>query len=136
MSIGARSIIDDTGTLIAIHIETTSDLGSGINFLTEGESELQVGVFKHPSNHLIRRHWHPPFVRELSRTCEVLYLETGRIEVELFNNSLVPIETFTLNPGGILVLLSGGHGFKTLEPSTLIEVKQGPYAGNKDKELF
>ena len=35
-----------------------------------------------------------------------------------------------------LLLAHGGHGFHMLEPSEMIEVKQGPYAGDMDKTRF
>jgi hypothetical protein len=33
-------------------------------------------------------------------------------------------------------LAAGGHGFKMLEKSEIIEVKQGPYCGELDKTRF
>ena len=41
-----------------------------------------------------------------------------------------------LNPSEIIILISGGHGFKTLKQCEIIEVKQGPYNENKDKKKF
>jgi hypothetical protein len=38
--------------------------------------------------------------------------------------------------GDVVVLLGGGHGFRMIEDSVLIEVKQGPYFGTQEKELF
>jgi len=35
-----------------------------------------------------------------------------------------------------VLLAHGGHGFKILEPSEMIEVKQGPFSGEKDKVRF
>jgi hypothetical protein len=33
--------------------------------------------------------------------------------------------------------MKGGHGFKVLEPTRIIEVKQGPYLGeSRDKVFF
>jgi hypothetical protein len=33
-------------------------------------------------------------------------------------------------------LATGGHGFEVLEDVEMIEVKQGPYAGDQDKTRF
>jgi hypothetical protein len=41
-----------------------------------------------------------------------------------------------LNKGDVILLADGGHGFKMIEDSEIIEVKQGPYAGELDKERF
>ena len=35
--------------------------------------------------------------------------------------------------GDVVLLAFGGHGFEMLEPTEIIEVKQGPYAGEHDK---
>ena len=45
-------------------------------------------------------------------------------------------EVGSLLAGDWIILLDGGHGFEILEPSVLFEVKQGPYAGDKDKVRF
>lgn len=43
----------------------------------------------------------------------------------------------TLVKGDVLILVGGGHGFEILEEGTvMMEVKQGPYAGAKDKVHF
>jgi hypothetical protein len=34
------------------------------------------------------------------------------------------------------MLVTGGHGFEVLEEVEMIEVKQGPYGGDKDKTTF
>ncbi|MDE6906611.1 MAG: hypothetical protein K2P21_00370, partial [Lachnospiraceae bacterium] len=41
-----------------------------------------------------------------------------------------------LHAGDIILLVSGGHGFQVLEEVEMIEVKQGPYAGEQDKKRF
>ena len=41
-----------------------------------------------------------------------------------------------LKTGDIILLAQGGHGFEFLEESEIIEVKQGPYAGELDKKRF
>ena len=41
-----------------------------------------------------------------------------------------------LNKGDIILLIKGGHGFSVIEDVKMIEVKQGPYAGDKDKIRF
>ena len=41
-----------------------------------------------------------------------------------------------MGEGDFLLLLGGGHSFEMLEDSELIEIKQGPYAGDKDKKRY
>ena len=38
--------------------------------------------------------------------------------------------------GDVILLAYGGHGFEMMEQSEIIEVKQGPYAGENDKTRF
>jgi hypothetical protein len=35
-----------------------------------------------------------------------------------------------------LFFVVGGHGFEMLEPTEMIEVKQGPFMGDSDKTRF
>ena len=41
-----------------------------------------------------------------------------------------------LTKGDIIILFQGGHGFKILEKTNIIEIKQGPYDPENDKERF
>ena len=36
----------------------------------------------------------------------------------------------------IILLLSGGHGFKVIKDCKFLEIKQGPYKIGRDKERF
>ena len=36
----------------------------------------------------------------------------------------------------IIILFQGGHGFKILEKTNIIEIKQGPYVEGKDKKII
>ena len=46
------------------------------------------------------------------------------------------LESRDLHAGDIILLVSGGHGFQVLEEVEMVEVKQGPYAGDADKKRF
>ena len=41
-----------------------------------------------------------------------------------------------METGDVVLLAHGGHGFKMLEKSEIIEVKQGPYSDDNDKTRF
>ena len=41
-----------------------------------------------------------------------------------------------LEAGDVALLIEGGHGFEVIEDVEMIEVKQGPYAGEQDKTRF
>ena len=42
------------------------------------------------------------------------------------------IESKIVEKGDVILLISGGHGFKILEKSEILEVKQGPYIAADD----
>ena len=41
-----------------------------------------------------------------------------------------------LTAGDLILLCGGGHSFEMLEETSMIEVKQGPFAGDGDKTRF
>jgi hypothetical protein len=53
-----------------------------------------------------------------------------------FDNGQRYLESRELKTGDVILLIKGGHGFKVLEELEMIEVKQGPYAGEHDKTRF
>lgn len=131
-----NKIWDTSGELIAIYLDDITAIDPGLHFLTEGSESLQMGLFNHPVGHVISKHWHPFFKRELERTSEVLYIAKGLLQVEIFNMDLSLNSTINLGANATIALFSGGHGFTMLEPTIILEVKQGPYAGKYDKILF
>jgi mannose-6-phosphate isomerase-like protein (cupin superfamily) len=69
-------------------------------------------------------------------TLEVLFIKRGRLRVDFFDEQRVYIESRVLEAGDVILLVKGGHGFEVLEELEMYEVKQGPYAGEKDKTRF
>ena len=91
---------------------------------------------KHPAGKLIDPHVHNPVPREVHYTQEVLFIKRGKVRVDFYSNEQVYIESRTLETGDTILLATGGHGFEMLEETEMIEVKQGPYAGEEDKTRF
>jgi hypothetical protein len=129
-------IKDPGGTNLALLITSIDEFPLGHNFLTHESDPLQFAIFNHPTGHQIQRHWHPPVDRQLTTTSEVLVVQSGRVLVSIYDVELNPVLTREMSSGDVAVLFSGGHGFKILENATILEVKQGPYAGEYDKVLF
>ena len=109
---------------------------NGIHFLTPNDFSQQLGYMNHPAGHLIAPHFHNSVPREVCFTNEVLYIKTGKLQVNFYSSSQVFLESRVLNQGDVILLASGGHGFMVLEDSEIIEIKQGPYAGDSDKTRF
>ncbi len=108
----------------------------GLKFFTPGGFSQQLAYMNHPTGHVIDPHIHNEVKREVSYTQEVLFLRKGILEVVFFNESKEQFTSRLLYAGDVLLLIKGGHGFKVVEECEMFEVKQGPYAGDNDKEKF
>ena len=86
--------------------------------------------------HEIIPHRHNIVKRKVEVTQEVLFIKSGQVRVDFYDNNEQYLKSRVLNKGDIILLIDGGHGFVMLEKSEIIEVKQGPYCGEKDKVRF
>jgi mannose-6-phosphate isomerase-like protein (cupin superfamily) len=105
----------------------------GISFFTPGNFSQQLAYMQHPPGKIIVPHMHNIVRREVNQTLEVLFIRKGRLRVDLYDESKNYVQSRVLEAGDVILLVSGGHGFETLEPVEMFEVKQGPYAGAGDK---
>jgi hypothetical protein len=46
------------------------------------------------------------------------------------------VATRDLYQNDVVLMVGGGHGFRIIEDTVFLEIKQGPYLGADDKELF
>ena len=109
---------------------------SSTTFLTSPELEQQLGFVVHPAGERIPSHVHHPEQRQLTATTEVLVVVKGSCEIELFDDGYTPVATRLLKKGDVILLASGGHGFRMVEDTILLEIKQGPYMGQGEKDVF
>ncbi len=105
-------------------------------FLTPPEFKQQVGFIVYPAGGEIQRHVHRPLERHLVGTSEVLIVRRGRCEIDIYNDERELVATRELGQGDIMLMVGGGHGFRMLEDTVFLEVKQGPYTGLDEKERF
>ena len=105
-------------------------------FLTPPEFKQQVGFIVYPAGGEIQRHVHRPLERHLVGTSEVLIVRRGRCEIDVYNDERQLVATRELGQGDIMLMVGGGHGFRMLEDTVFLEVKQGPYTGIDEKEHF
>ena len=127
--------IVDQGRILAIIIRV-SYKKDGIHFCTPPSFSQQLAYMRHPAGHLIPPHVHNAVVREVEYTKEVLYIKSGKVRVDFYTEESVYLKSTVLNAGDVILLAYGGHGFRVLEESEIVEVKQGPYAGDLDKTRF
>ena len=90
----------------------------------------------HPTGKVIDAHVHNMVHRNVVLTQEVLFIKKGILRVDFYDEYEDYLESRDLHAGDIILLVSGGHGFQVLEEVEMIEVKQGPYSGDKDKTRF
>lgn len=109
---------------------------SGIRFFTPPEYSQQLAYMHHPKDHEIMPHVHNRVKREVYYTNEVLVIKKGKLECDFYTDNQEYIESRILTSGDIILLVSGGHGFKCMEDTEFVEIKQGPYAGENDKVRF
>lgn len=127
--------ISNKGRTLAVllHAEYRSE---GIDFFTPGDFSQQLGYMNRPQGYVIQPHVHNPVAREVQYTKEVLFIKSGKVRVDFYDDDQQYLESRVLCQGDVLLLAFGGHGFEMLEPAEIIEVKQGPYAGDADKTRF
>ena len=108
----------------------------GIHFCTPDDFSQQLAFMRHPSGKVILPHVHNPVKREVHYTKEVLFIRKGKLRVDFYDEDKNYLESRVLETGDVIMLSNGGHGFEVIEEVEMIEVKQGPYAGEADKTRF
>jgi hypothetical protein len=108
----------------------------GIQFFTPDNLSQQLAYMHYPAGKLIAPHVHNPVTREVQYTQEVLFLRSGQLRVDFYSDQREYLESYLLEAGDVILLVTGGHGFEVLEDVEMIEVKQGPYLGEQDKTRF
>lgn len=124
------------GTTELAIIVRASYVREGITFLTPNEYSQQLGYMNRRAGYRIPAHIHNSVPRAVTFTREVLFVKSGKLRVDFYGDDREYVESCILNAGDVVLLASGGHGFEMLEDTEMIEVKQGPYAGDQDKTVL
>ena len=127
--------ITHNGEVLAL-ILPASFRGDGIKFFTPDDFSQHLAYMNRPSGYVIQPHVHNPVTREVEYTKEVLFIRSGRLRIDFYDDGQTYLESRILVAGDVVLLARGGHGFEMLEDCEMVEVKQGPYAGDKDKTRF
>jgi hypothetical protein len=123
------------GRIIAIVVRRDFE-GEGLNFLSENDFPLQLGVNSYKKGEKIRPHFHVERQIIVDRIQEVIYIKSGEALVNLFDCTGVPFKSLKLAIGDLIFFVSGGHGFEMSEDTVIIEVKQGPYLGKGEDKVM
>lgn len=109
---------------------------TGITFITPDDYPHQLGYMNREKDYVIAPHVHNKVVRTVDFTQETLVVKSGVVRVDFYTQDKEYLESQIIYKGDIILLAAGGHGFKMIQPSEMIEIKQGPYAGAMDKVRF
>lgn len=104
----------------------------GARFFTPPENPMQLGILQHERGTEVKPHVHVESPRTIERVQEVLHIEYGVVEAIFYSDKGVRLGSKTLGAGDTILLLDGGHGFRMLEDTRMLEVKQGPYRGREE----
>jgi len=105
----------------------------GIKFFTASSLNMQVGLMGHSKNHIIKPHFHINRKKIIKQMSELLIIFSGQLKVYFYNKKKLRAKSLILNKKDMILLMSGGHGFKVLKKLEMLEIKQGPFIGEKDK---
>ena len=105
-------------------------------FLTPDELPFQLGCIVYLRDSTIAPHVHKPIQRSIIGTPEALWVKQGRCMVDFYNDQRDLVASREIGRDDFLLIVSGGHGFRMLEDTVLLEIKQGPYIGLEEKERF
>lgn len=121
---------------ILAYIINANEPVDSTTFITPPELKQQVGFIVYPAGGRIVPHVHLSLERHIVGTSEVLVLTKGRCQVDFYNEKKEFVTAREMGIGDVLILVGGGHGFHMLEDAIFLEIKQGPYAGQDEKERF
>lgn len=129
-------IIKKRGKTIAIIIYDSYH-SAKTKFFTHNDFSQQIGLISYEAGHVIQAHIHNAVKREIKQTQEVIVIKKGKVKVNLYDEDQNYLKSRTLQKGDIIFLADGGHEFKFLRDTQMVEIKQGPYVGGKkDKTKF
>jgi len=129
-----EQIFDDYRMIaIIVYADYQND---GIEFFTPHNFSQQLAYINRPEGYTIQAHIHKPVPRKVKYTQETLFVKNGKVKINFYDEKKVFLNSRIIQKGDVVLLVSGGHDFLMLEDTEMIEVKQGPYAGDDDKECF
>ena len=130
--------IKEGNLVLARHIPASAAWKDGLNFFSQDEDFIQVGVWGYGAGKELKAHIHNEVKREVLWTQEVLFVRFGKLRANIFDTSKTKVAELEVNVGDVIILLRGGHGYDILEDGTqVLEIKNGPYVGPElDRRRF
>ena len=130
-----REIKDKKRTIAIFYPKTLRP--NGIQFLTPQNYPLQIGLHDYPNaDKKVPAHYHPHLKYKVDTTQEFLYVESGIVEVVIYNTKWAKKTKLRMTAGDSVLFVDCGHEVIFHKGSRLLEVKQGPYPGDKKAKIF
>lgn len=133
--VGVQRLADEAGRILAIVLRANCEV-RGVHFVTDDEASQQLGVMRHAAGHQVIPHVHHSVPRTVELTQETLFIRSGRVRLDLYTDKQDYLTSCELESGDVVLLVYGGHGLEVLEDAEIVEVKQGPFVGDRDKTRF
>ncbi len=108
----------------------------GSRFLTPTKYPLQLGLLEHKERKFVPPHIHNDLHYEVNTTQEFLYIEKGKVDIVIFSREWKEIKKVTLTQGDFILFVNGGHSVDIHKESRILEIKQGPYPGDKKAKRY
>ncbi len=122
--------IKEGDLVLARHITADAAWQDGLNFHSQDNDFIQVGIWGYGSGKELKAHIHNEVKREVLWTQEVLFVRKGKLRANIFDTTEKKVAELEVNAGDVIILLRGGHGYDILEDGTqVLEIKNGPYVG-------
>ena len=128
--------IEYNSDLLAIVI-SNNHKANGVEFITPNEFSLQMASMGFAKGHKITPHYHiNDSEKRHIHYQEVLFIKSGSLEVNFFDDSQNFLLSHNLNTGDTILFVSGGHSFEFTKDTQLIEIKTGPFLNNNSLIKF
>jgi hypothetical protein len=127
-----RVITDSTGPLAYLYDMSRIE---GTVFTTPDECIFQIGLVRDADGKVYQPHIHTPLERNITGTCEFLFIVSGRMDIIVLDEQAKAVGTVVLTAQQALLQVRGGHAISTEPGTAFFEIKQGPYPG-RDVEKY
>ena len=123
------------GRILALIVRSDIELSDNTEFFSPIDYPFQLGIHIRSAGEEFEPHIHRPVERIIKTTQEFLYIQKGKIRAIFYDEHQNAVAKTILNEGDAILLVEGGHGFKILEDSQILELKQGPYRGKEEDKI-
>jgi len=116
---------------------TNEGRNNGIEFFSQDEDFLQVGMISKKAGDIAKPHVHVCTPLTITEIHEVIFVESGKVKFAMYDSvSEVEFASVVLEGGDKIIHMGEGHGLEYLEDSVIFEVKQGPYHQDMNYKRF